>query len=37
MRTEHADVWLGFSSDQIEGFFGDARLQQCGYAPLGTQ
>lgn len=20
MRTEHADVWLGFSSDQIEGF-----------------
>jgi hypothetical protein len=26
MRTEHADVWLGFSSDQIEGFFGDARL-----------
>jgi hypothetical protein len=25
MRTEHADVWLGFSSDQIEGFFDDAR------------
>jgi ArsR family transcriptional regulator len=37
MRAEHADVWLGFSSDQIEGFFGDARLQQYGYAPLGTQ
>jgi ArsR family transcriptional regulator len=37
MRTEHADIWLGFSSDQVEGFFGDARLQQYGYAPLGTQ
>ena len=37
MRTEHADVWLGFSSDQIEGFFGGARLQHYGYAPLGTQ
>jgi ubiquinone/menaquinone biosynthesis C-methylase UbiE len=37
MRTEHADVWLGFSSDQIDGYFGDARLQHYGYAPLGTQ
>ena len=37
MRTEHADVWLGFSSDQIEGFFGDTRLQHYCYAPLGTQ
>jgi ubiquinone/menaquinone biosynthesis C-methylase UbiE len=37
MRTEHADIWLGFSSEQIEGFFGDARLQHYGYAPLGTQ
>jgi ArsR family transcriptional regulator len=37
MRTEHADVWLGFSSDQIEGFFGNARLEHYGYAPLGTQ
>jgi ubiquinone/menaquinone biosynthesis C-methylase UbiE len=37
MRTEHADVWLGFRSDQIEAFFGDARLQHYGYAPLGTQ
>jgi hypothetical protein len=36
MRTEHADIWLGFSSDQVEGFFGDARLQHYGYAPLGT-
>jgi ubiquinone/menaquinone biosynthesis C-methylase UbiE len=37
MRTEHADVWLGFSANQIEGFFGDARLEHYGYAPLGTQ
>jgi ubiquinone/menaquinone biosynthesis C-methylase UbiE len=37
MRTEHADVWLGFNRDQIDGFFGDARLQQYGYAPLGMQ
>jgi ubiquinone/menaquinone biosynthesis C-methylase UbiE len=37
MRTEHADVWLGFSGDQIEAFFGDARLEHYGYAPLGTQ
>ena len=37
MRTEHADVWLGFTADQLEGFFGDARLQHYGYAPLGTQ
>lgn len=37
MRTEHADVWLGFSPDQVEGFFGGARLAHYGYAPLGTQ
>ena len=37
MRTEHADVWLGFSEPQVEGFFGDARLTQYGYAPLGMQ
>jgi ubiquinone/menaquinone biosynthesis C-methylase UbiE len=37
MRTEHADVWLGFTEHQIEGFFGDARLSHYGYAPLGTQ
>lgn len=37
MRTEHADIWLGFSSDQIEGFFGDARLERYGYASLGSQ
>lgn len=37
MRTEHADVWLGFSADQVEGFFGSARLVHYGYAPLGSQ
>jgi ArsR family transcriptional regulator len=35
MRTEHADVRLGFSEEQVEGFFGDARLTHYGYAPLG--
>jgi ubiquinone/menaquinone biosynthesis C-methylase UbiE len=37
MRTEHADIWLGFTAAQVEGFFGDARLQHYGYAPLGSQ
>ncbi len=36
MRDEHADVWLGFSPDQVEGFFGSARLVKYGYAPLGS-
>ena len=37
MRTEHADVWLGFTEAQIGGFFGDARLTHYGYGPLGMQ
>ena len=37
MRTEHADVWLGFREDQVAGFLGAARLQHQGYAPLGMQ
>jgi ArsR family transcriptional regulator len=37
MRTEHADVWLGFREDQVAGFFGAARLERHGYAPLGMQ
>jgi ubiquinone/menaquinone biosynthesis C-methylase UbiE len=37
MRAEHADVWLGFSEDQVAGFFGAARLRRYGYAPLGMQ
>ena len=37
MRTEQADIWLGFLPGQIEGFFGSARLTQYGYATLGSQ
>jgi len=37
MRDEHADVWLGFSEAQVEGFLGSARLVKYGYAPLGSQ
>jgi ArsR family transcriptional regulator len=37
MRTEQADIWLGFSADQVAGFFGSARLEHYGYAPLGMQ
>jgi ArsR family transcriptional regulator len=37
MRSEQADVWLGFTEDQVEGFFGSARLVRYGYAPLGSQ
>lgn len=37
MRSEHADLWLGFSEAQVEEFFGDARLRGYGRAPLGTQ
>jgi ubiquinone/menaquinone biosynthesis C-methylase UbiE len=37
MRTEHADVWLGFREDQVAGFFDAARVQHYGYAPLGMQ
>jgi ubiquinone/menaquinone biosynthesis C-methylase UbiE len=37
MRTEHADVWLGFREDDVAGFFAAARLEHYGYAPLGMQ
>jgi ubiquinone/menaquinone biosynthesis C-methylase UbiE len=37
MRTEQADLWLGFTPDQVEGFFGSARLTRYGYAALGSQ
>lgn len=37
MRTEHADIWLGFSQDQVAGFFDAARLAHSGYAALGMQ
>ena len=37
MRTEQADLWLGFTPDQVRGFFAQARLQEYGYASLGMQ
>jgi ArsR family transcriptional regulator len=37
MRTEQADIWLGFSEEQVAGFFGAARLHQYGYSSLGMQ
>jgi ubiquinone/menaquinone biosynthesis C-methylase UbiE len=37
MRTEQADLWLGFSRSQVEGFFGAARLSAYGYDSLGMQ
>jgi ubiquinone/menaquinone biosynthesis C-methylase UbiE len=37
MRTEQADVWLGFSRSQVEGFFGAARLSAYGHDSLGMQ
>ena len=37
MHEEHADVWLGFGREQIEGFFGAAGLEKLGYESLGMQ
>ena len=37
MHEEHADVWLGFGREQIEGFFGVAGLEELGYESLGMQ
>jgi ubiquinone/menaquinone biosynthesis C-methylase UbiE len=37
MRSEQADLWLGFSQSQVEGFFGAARLTAYGYDSLGMQ
>ena len=37
MREEHADVWLGFSPEQVEGFFREARLADYRYDSLGMQ
>lgn len=37
MRAEHADRWLGFTVDQVAGFFDSARLVRYGYATLGSQ
>jgi ArsR family transcriptional regulator len=37
MRVEQADLWLGFSPEQIDGFFRHAGLVDYGYASLGMQ
>lgn len=37
MRQEHADVWLGFSGEQVEEFFAEAGLEAYGYESLGMQ
>jgi ArsR family transcriptional regulator len=37
MREEHADIWLGFGREQIEGLFGAVGLEKLGYESLGMQ
>lgn len=37
MRSEQADLWLGFSPDETAGFFADARLLEYGHTSLGMQ
>ena len=37
MREEHADIWLGFGREQIEGLFAAAGLEELGYESLGMQ
>jgi ubiquinone/menaquinone biosynthesis C-methylase UbiE len=37
MRTEQADLWLGFTPDQVEGYFRQNRLAEFGYSSLGMQ
>ena len=37
IREEHADIWLGFGREQIEGLFGEAGLEEVGYESLGMQ
>jgi ubiquinone/menaquinone biosynthesis C-methylase UbiE len=37
MREEHADIWLGFKAEQVEGFFRKAGLCGYGYESLGMQ
>ncbi len=37
MRTEQADLWLGFTPDQVHGYFEQARLVEYGYSSLGMQ
>ncbi|MBB2892033.1 class I SAM-dependent methyltransferase [Flexivirga oryzae] len=37
MRTEQADLWLGFTPHQVADHFAQSRLQEYGYASLGMQ
>ena len=37
MRTEQADLWLGFSGPDVQAFFDRSRLAEYGYASLGMQ
>ena len=37
MREEHADVWLGVTQEQMDGFFREAGLCRFGYESLGMQ
>jgi len=37
MRTEQADLWLGFAAADVETFFARSRLVEYGYASLGMQ
>ncbi len=37
MRAEHADVWLGFTTGQVQAFFASAGLEQLSIESLGMQ
>ncbi len=37
MRVEQADLWLGFTADQVAGYFAQSRLVEYGYSSLGMQ
>jgi ArsR family transcriptional regulator len=37
MRAEQADIWLGFTPEQVESYFKQSRLAGYGYASLGMQ
>ena len=37
MRTEQADIWLGFTAEEIAGFFESAGLTDYRYVTLGIQ
>lgn len=37
MRTEQADLWLGFTPEQVAGYFRQSRLAEYGYSSLGMQ